>query len=196
MSAAGCREGIGPNPVGSSRKTARVQSTGELGARGVGRAECSEAASPTTSHARWGREQIVADTGPPASSRNTTEPGRLRQTNGDPGWRVPTCLSRPRLFFRRRFLSKPFGGGRKPMMDTQAPRTSNHCSELGPHVAWLSCIALVYVLSVGPAWALAQRGVISKTAVMAFYRPLGWLECHCPGDLLWRYCNWWAPWSP
>jgi len=58
------------------------------------------------------------------------------------------------------------------------------------------CIAgglFAYVLSAGPAWALASHGVISNRVFGVLYLPLVPLENHCPGDLFWRYENWWAP---
>ena len=56
--------------------------------------------------------------------------------------------------------------------------------------------ALVYLLSAGPALALAKKGYISKSAVRSVYQPAAWIEHHCAGDIYWRYLNWWAPWTP
>lgn len=60
-------------------------------------------------------------------------------------------------------------------------------------VASLVFIGVLYIASIGPAWALTQHGHISKPAFQAVYLPLVALEDHCPGDLLWRYESWWAP---
>jgi hypothetical protein len=57
----------------------------------------------------------------------------------------------------------------------------------------LVIIGVLYVASMGPAWALAKRGHIPKSAYQTVYLPLLVLEDHCPGNLLWRYENWWAP---
>ena len=60
-------------------------------------------------------------------------------------------------------------------------------------VASLVFIAVLYIASIGPAWALTKHGHISKPAFQTIYSPLAGLENHCPGDLLWRYESWWAP---
>ena len=43
-------------------------------------------------------------------------------------------------------------------------------------------IAVLYVASIGPAWALTKQGHISKPAFLIIYAPLAVLEDHCPGD--------------
>jgi len=60
-------------------------------------------------------------------------------------------------------------------------------------VSSLVFIAVLYVASIGPAWALTKQGHISKPAFQSVYLPLVALEDHCPADLLWRYESWWAP---
>jgi hypothetical protein len=54
-------------------------------------------------------------------------------------------------------------------------------------------VVVLYIASTGPAWALVSHGHFSKSAFQTIYTPLAGLENHCPGDLLWRYENWWAP---
>jgi hypothetical protein len=60
-------------------------------------------------------------------------------------------------------------------------------------VAALVFAAALYIVSIGPAWALAKHGHFSRRAFQTIYSPLAGLENHCPGDLLWRYENRWAP---
>ena len=43
---------------------------------------------------------------------------------------------------------------------------------------WASAGVLLYILSAGPALALAQRGYLSKSAVRSVYRPVAWIEVH------------------
>jgi hypothetical protein len=60
-------------------------------------------------------------------------------------------------------------------------------------VGLLIFVGTLYIASIGPAWALAKTGRISTSAFQSIYSPLTGLEKHCPGDLLKRYENWWAP---
>jgi len=62
-------------------------------------------------------------------------------------------------------------------------------------VGGLVIITVLYIASIGPAWALTEHGYISEPIFQALYSPLGGLENHCPGDLLWRYESWCAPMS-
>lgn len=58
-------------------------------------------------------------------------------------------------------------------------------------VAWSACFVVVYVLSMGPLWALARDGIISDRTFHSVYRPLRPLVR--PETILYRYINWWAP---
>ena len=60
-------------------------------------------------------------------------------------------------------------------------------------VGALVLVAVLYIATIGPAWALTKHGHLSKPAFQTIYSPLAGLENHCPGDLLWRYENWCAP---
>jgi hypothetical protein len=55
--------------------------------------------------------------------------------------------------------------------------------------------ALIYVSSLGPAWRLACKGVMSQNALAFVYSPV---EIICDYNepfrtILVRYCDWWCP---
>lgn len=60
-------------------------------------------------------------------------------------------------------------------------------------LASLLSLAALYTATIGPAWALTQHEHLSRRAFETFYSPLLRFEDHCPGDLLWKYQNWWSP---
>jgi len=55
--------------------------------------------------------------------------------------------------------------------------------------------ALIYVLSVGPAWWLACKGVISLNTLALVYSPVRIIcEYNEPfKNIMGRYCDWWYP---
>jgi hypothetical protein len=108
-----------------------------------------------------------------------------------PSLSLTTAQNRQRFQFRGLVM-------RKTMMDRLLPPDYRHAQAGNMNKAALILASplifvLMYIASVGPAWALVRHGYISKSAFEKAYLLLGPLENHCPGDLLWRYENWWAP---
>ena len=52
---------------------------------------------------------------------------------------------------------------------------------------------VIYLLSTGPAWWLHKHGVISDSAFTVMYQPIACCIKNSPGDILYRYIDWWSP---
>jgi hypothetical protein len=62
---------------------------------------------------------------------------------------------------------------------------------------WMGAVALVgvvlYGLSTGPVWWLHKQGAFSKSTFAFAYRPMGYFIENSPGDVCYRYIDWWSP---
>jgi hypothetical protein len=52
---------------------------------------------------------------------------------------------------------------------------------------------VLYGLSTGPAWWLHKHGVLSHSGYCRIYQPIGYAIEHSPGDIVFRYIDWWSP---
>lgn len=63
-------------------------------------------------------------------------------------------------------------------------------------IAVLVLIPVVYVLSIGPAYMMADQGWLNHSAVNAAYRPLWDLAAHSPTFLAHRFYDYVGLWTP
>ena len=84
------------------------------------------------------------------------------------------------------------------MSDPKSERKEEADAPAGPRNPWVGWLVwailapVLYVLSVGPAYWLCQKGYVGWDAGVVVYLPLSYFPEHSQ-DLLRQYMEWWTP---